>query len=133
MIKQITTNQKATPVKRIVRAVLKHLNGTESEVSLTVPMFTNSIEPSEKAAVMMRDYVFELSKYWVQISSFKTYIETLMSDGQTVETYLPQEHIIPTGKIYDEVKRQWVTPQKAKALHLRRSRAVHNKHALQFG
>lgn len=130
MTKQITSNQKVIPVKRIVKALLKHLNGAESEISLMTPVFANSTEPSEKAAIMIRDYVFELSKYWVQISSFKTCIETLMSDGQTVQIFLPQEHIIPVGKIYDEVKRQWVTPQKAKALHLKRSKTAHTKQAL---
>jgi hypothetical protein len=120
------TNQIAKPilanetkwVARVTKATLYHLNGTVSEIKLTVPIYTNNGEASELSYHPMVDYVCSLTTWFIKISGFVVSLGSIDIDGNEKYgiNYEPIE--IPLGKVYHYGK--WVDPKIIKEKEMRK-------------
>lgn len=103
-----------------VKAVLFHLDGTESEITMNIPKYTRWGEFIEAAVYHIEKYVEYLSAHWVQISHFDITTHACKPNGETEDLFFKKTVEIPQGKIFDRDTGKWMTP--AEGMDLRRAR-----------
>jgi hypothetical protein len=98
----VTNNMNVLPAICAVKATLHHIDGTVSEITMTLPRYSGWAEFLEDGQNAIREYVYQLTRHWIQISHF--FIETIAS------CFLPRRFDIPLGKFYKPmVPGAWVT------------------------
>lgn len=105
----------ANPPKKdvIIKAALVHLDGTESEIIMTVPKYTCDLEAYEDAQRLMTEYVNGLTRYWVKIERFQIQVG-VMKDGLFEATLLGNPEEIPLNMLFEPGHSgSWITPAEA--------------------
>lgn len=101
---------------RVIRATLYHLSGETSEIFTITPIYTEWSDPCEKGAMLLDEYVKQLTRFTVAISKFVVEIGSIGVDGQFTAalSYTPQH--VPTDKYYLSGKRgEWGTSKQVEA------------------
>lgn len=90
-----------------VKAILYHLDGVTSEITMNIPRYTRWAEPYESAFARMEQYVNFLAAHWIKISHFDLESYTFKPNGESAG-FLKKSVEIPLGKVYDTKTCKWV-------------------------
>ncbi|MBB6239882.1 hypothetical protein HDC90_004544 [Pedobacter sp. AK013] len=93
-----------------VKATLHHIDGTVSEIMMTMPRYTGWAEFLEDGQNAIREYVYQLTRHWIQVSHFFIETGTITPNGTIASCFLPRRFDIPFGKFYKPmVPGAWVS------------------------
>lgn len=102
------------PKTQHIKATLFHLDGKLSEISLIVPFYTRWSEPYEEAAMCLKEYIYRLNQYFVQIERFKIEVGSLVDGIFVPGSIRYNPHEIPLDMVYVRgEKGKWVTKEEA--------------------
>ncbi len=108
-------------VSRIAKAVLYHLDGTESEIKLILPIFTMSGDPEELGNTFMSEWIKALTRSFISLSHFQVHLGSIDFAGNETYTTYYQPFYIPVDKVYvmpDTIKGKWLTIDETKDAHI---------------
>ncbi|WP_293782937.1 hypothetical protein [uncultured Pedobacter sp.] len=106
----VPANINVLPAICAVKATLHHIDGQVSEITMTLPRYSGWAEFLEDGQNAVREYVYQLTRHWIQISHFFIETGTLNPNGTIASCFLPRRFDIPLGKFYKPmVPGAWVT------------------------
>lgn len=106
----VTNNMNVLPAICAVKATLHHIDGTVSEITMTLPRYSGWAEFLEDGQNAVKEYVYQLTRHWIQISHFFIETGTISPNGEIASCFLPRRFDIPLGKFYKPmVPGAWVT------------------------
>lgn len=106
----VANNMNVLPAICAVKATLHHIDGHVSEITMTLPRYSGWAEFLEDGQNAVREYVYQLTRHWIQISHFFIETGTLNPNGTIASCFLPRRFDIPLGKFYKPmVPGTWVT------------------------
>lgn len=104
-----TNNINVLPAICAVKATLHHIDGRVSEILMTLPRYTGWAEFLEDGQNAVREYVYQLTRHWIQISHFFIETGTITTNGTIASCFLPRRFDIPLGKFYKPMQHgSWV-------------------------
>ena len=95
-----TANMNVLPTICAVKATLHHIDGQVSEIMMTLPRYTGWAEFLEDGQNSIREYVYQLTRHWIQITHFFIETGTITANGTITSCFLPRRFDIPLGKFY---------------------------------
>jgi hypothetical protein len=95
-----TNNNHVLPALCAVKATLHHIDGQVSEILMTLPRYTGWAEFLEDGQNSIREYVYQLTRHWIQITHFFIETGTISPNGTITSCFLPRRYDIPLGKFY---------------------------------
>lgn len=105
----VTNNMNVLPAICAVKATLHHIDGHVSEIMMTLPRYSGWAEFLEDGQNAIREYVYQLTRHWIQISHFFIETGTINPNGTITSCFLPRRFDIPLGKFYKPmVCGEWV-------------------------
>jgi len=105
----VTSHMNVLPAICAVKATLHHIDGTVSEIMMTLPRYSGWAEFLEDGQNAVREYVYQLTRHWIQISHFFIETGTITPNGTIASCFLPRRFDIPLGKFYKPmVCGEWV-------------------------
>jgi len=105
----VTNHINVLPAICAVKATLHHIDGNVSEILMTLPRYTGWAEFLEDGQNAVREYVYQLTRHWIQISHFFIETGTIAPNGTITSCFLPRRFDIPFGKFYKPMERgAWV-------------------------
>ncbi|OWK69214.1 hypothetical protein [Pedobacter sp. AJM] len=103
-------NTNVLPAICAVKATLHHIDGHVSEIMMTLPRYTGWAEFLEDGQNSIREYVYQLTRHWIQITHFFIETGTINANGTIASCFLPRRFDIPLGKFYNPmVPGAWVS------------------------
>jgi hypothetical protein len=95
-----SANMNLLPAICAVKATLHHIDGHVSEIMMTLPRYTGWSEFLEDGQNSIREYVYQLTRHWIQITHFFIETGTINANGTIASCFLPRRFDIPLGKFY---------------------------------
>ncbi|CAH0142148.1 MULTISPECIES: hypothetical protein [unclassified Pedobacter] len=95
-----SANMNVLPAICGVKATLHHIDGNVSEIMMTLPRYTGWAEFLEDGQNSIREYVYQLTRHWIQITHFFIETGTITTNGTIASCFLPRRFDIPLGKFY---------------------------------
>lgn len=96
---------------RYVSATLYHLDGSISQVVMTMPHYSNWVEYLEDGQNAMCEYINQMTRHWIKITHFFTEVGSLKPDGSFSPLFGARRHDIPVNKVYKSANMgEWVKP-----------------------
>lgn len=95
-----SANMNVLPAICAVKATLHHIDGNVSEIMMTLPRYTGWSEFLEDGQNSIREYVYQLTRHWIQITHFFIETGTINANGTIASCFLPRRFDIPLGKFY---------------------------------
>jgi len=95
-----SANMNVLPAICAVKATLHHIDGNVSEIMMTLPRYTGWSEFLEDGQNSIREYVYQLTRHWIQITHFFIETGTITANGTIASCFLPRRFDIPLGKFY---------------------------------
>jgi hypothetical protein len=87
-----------------------HIDRTVFEITMTLPRYSGWVEFLEDGQNAVREYVYQLTRHWIQISHFSIETGTITSNGTIASCFSPLRFDIPLGKFYKPmIPSAWVT------------------------
>ncbi|MEH3114417.1 hypothetical protein [Pedobacter terrae] len=106
----VPANINVLPAICAVKATLHHIDGHVSEITMTLPRYSGWAEFLEDGQNAVREYVYQLTRHWIQISHFFIETGTINPNGTIASCFLPRRFDIPLGKFYKPmVPGAWVS------------------------
>ncbi|WP_406826100.1 hypothetical protein [Pedobacter sp. KACC 23697] len=105
----VANKMNVLPAICAVKGTLHHIDGHVSEITMTLPRYSGWAEFLEDGQNAVREYVYQLTRHWIQISHFFIETGTLNPNGTIASCFLPRRFDIPLGKFYKPmVSGAWV-------------------------
>jgi len=95
-----TNQMNVLPTICAVKATLHHIDGQVSEIMMTLPRYTGWAEFLEDGQNSIREYVYQLTRHWIQITHFFIETGTITTNGAIASCFLPRRFDIPLSKFY---------------------------------
>lgn len=106
----VNNHMNVLPAICAVKATLHHIDGTVSEITMTLPRYSSWAEFLEDGQNAVREYVYQLTRHWIQISHFFIETGTINPNGTIASCFLPRRFDIPLNKFYKPmVPGAWVS------------------------
>jgi len=96
----VANHMKVLPAICAVKASLHHIDGHVSEITMTLPRYSGWAEFLEDGQNAVLEYVYQLTRHWIQITHFFIETGTLNPNGTIASCFLPRRFDIPLGKFY---------------------------------
>lgn len=102
----------------LISATLFHLDGTQSEIELKMPLIASCSDGYWMSAHYLENYINRLSSFYnINIKAFQFTQFYLLDNGdKRVEAGQGELHEIPLNKLWNE-KEGWIDLRRAKELH----------------
>lgn len=95
-----SANMNVLPAICAIKATLHHIDGNISEIVMTLPRYTGWSEFLEDGQNSIREYVYQLTRHWIQITHFFIETGTITTNGAIASCFLPRQFDIPLSKFY---------------------------------
>jgi hypothetical protein len=95
-----SANMNVLPAICAVKATLHHIDGHVSEIMMTLPRYSGWAEFLEDGQNSIREYVYQLTRHWIQITHFFIETGTITANGAIASCFLPRRFDIPLSKFY---------------------------------